>query len=150
MSLDLLQDHLVSCTAQKSIFLRYSASANSKERPDNVPTFSVATRVFPTLRDFWTSTGSLRCRLRTRDPRILLTLAGLCEYASAPGRRSIISRYMKHHQPCDVTMYSKAGLSQGLVACTRVSVFGSACKSGQFPASPRGGSIIPGDAYFNI
>ncbi|VDO91444.1 unnamed protein product [Heligmosomoides polygyrus] len=52
MSLDLLQDHLVSCTAHKSIFLRFSASANSKQPPYNVPTFSVATLVLLTLRDF--------------------------------------------------------------------------------------------------
>ncbi|VDP01159.1 unnamed protein product [Heligmosomoides polygyrus] len=34
------------------------------------------------------------------------------------------------------------GLSQGPVACTRVSVFGSARKSGQFPVAPRGGTDI--------
>ncbi|VDO18731.1 unnamed protein product [Heligmosomoides polygyrus] len=42
MSLDKRQDHLVSCTAQKSTLLRSSASTNSYDRPVNVPTFSVA------------------------------------------------------------------------------------------------------------
>ncbi|VDP43599.1 unnamed protein product [Heligmosomoides polygyrus] len=36
MSLDLQLDPLVSCTAQKSTLLRYSASTNSHERPVNL------------------------------------------------------------------------------------------------------------------
>uniref|UniRef100_A0A183GAW5 Integron gene cassette protein n=1 Tax=Heligmosomoides polygyrus TaxID=6339 RepID=A0A183GAW5_HELPZ len=92
MSLDLQQDHLVSCTAQKSIFLRSSASTNSHERPVKVPTFNVATRVLPTLRDFRTSSVAPRCRPRIRDPRVLLTLAGLCECASAPADAVALSR----------------------------------------------------------
>ncbi|VDP26083.1 unnamed protein product [Heligmosomoides polygyrus] len=51
MSFD-LQDHVVSCTAQKSFLLRYSASTNLHKHPVNVPTFSVATRVLLRYRTF--------------------------------------------------------------------------------------------------
>ncbi|VDP37949.1 unnamed protein product [Heligmosomoides polygyrus] len=59
MSLDLLQDHFVSCTARKSTLLRSSASTNSHERTVNVPTFSVATQVLLT----WIEDGMLNVLL---------------------------------------------------------------------------------------
>ncbi|VDP14418.1 unnamed protein product [Heligmosomoides polygyrus] len=123
MSLDLQQDHLVSCTAQKSTLLRSSASTNSHERPVKVPTFNVATRVLLTLRDFRTTSVAHRCRPGIRDPRILLTLAGLCECASAPADTVALSRKL-------------------LDACIQMSVFGSARRSKQFPVAPRGGTDL--------
>lgn len=85
MPLDLLQDHLFSCIAQTSIFLRSSTSASSQEWHDNVPTFSDATRCY------------LRCGT-----------FGLTQFLPMPsshqdhrihrGRRSIISWNTQHHQ----------------------------------------------------
>ncbi|VDP13605.1 unnamed protein product [Heligmosomoides polygyrus] len=79
MSLDLRQDHFVSCTAQKSTLLRSCASTNSHERPVNVPTFNVATRVLPTLRTFG---------LAQLVPDAVLTSGTLAYFSHSPGSAS--------------------------------------------------------------
>ncbi|VDP46014.1 unnamed protein product [Heligmosomoides polygyrus] len=133
-----------SCTAHKLMRLRFSASMNSLERPVIVPTFSVATRVLLTLRDFWTSPVAPRYRPRIRDPRILSTLAGLCKCASAPADSVALSRYSYNV----INHVISHGISIGRSvtrACrlhNRVSVFSSARKSEQLPVAPGGGTDI--------
>ena len=137
MSLDLQQDHLVSCTAQKSIRRRSRASANSYERPVNVPTFKVATRVFHTLRSFRTSLVAPRCRPCTGDPRILFTLTGPCECASAPADAVALHR----NSLSDINIFDVTGVFVGRpvtgpVACIRMSVVSSAHRVGSFQWHP--------------